>query len=76
MPRLELFPFKFRHPVTGRWVRARYVAERHIIEQNYAALEITGPPEIRDIDPHADYFSPFRRPPRSPRFRYPLYEES
>ena len=24
MPRVECFPFRFRDPVTGKWVRARY----------------------------------------------------
>ena len=28
-PLLELFPFRFRDPVSGKWVKARYVAERH-----------------------------------------------
>jgi hypothetical protein len=23
-PRLELFPFRFRDPRTGKWIRARY----------------------------------------------------
>ena len=31
MPRLGLFPFRYRDPRTGKWKRARYVAERHII---------------------------------------------
>ena len=53
MPRLELFPFRFRDPVTGKWIKARYVAERHVIEARYAPgeWEIIGPPEIRIVDP-------------------------
>ena len=35
-PRLELFPFRYRDPRTGKWVRARYRAERHEIEARYA----------------------------------------
>jgi hypothetical protein len=35
-----------RDPVSGKWVRARYVAERHEIASRYAEWEITGPPEI------------------------------
>jgi hypothetical protein len=27
-PQLELFPFRYRNPVTGTWVRARYLATR------------------------------------------------
>ena len=64
MGRLELFPFRFRDPVTGRWVRARYRAERHDIARRYTEYEITGPPEIRDGDPHARRFTPHAERPR------------
>ena len=57
-PRLELFPFRYRDPRTGKWVRARYVAERHEIKARYAEWEITGPAEIRDVNPDARYFTP------------------
>jgi len=56
--RLELFPFRVRDPLTGKWVRARYVAERDVIAERYAEYEIIGPPEIRDVDPNARYFNP------------------
>ena len=26
MPRLFLYPFRYRHPLTGKWTSARYVA--------------------------------------------------
>jgi len=58
MPRLELFPFRYRGRVTGRWVKARYVAERHEIAARYSEWEIIGPPEIRNVDPGARYFTP------------------
>jgi hypothetical protein len=29
--RLELFPFRYRDPLTGKWATARYVAERQDI---------------------------------------------
>ena len=45
MPRLELFPFRYRNPVTGKWVRARYVASREEIAKGNAEWEIIGPPE-------------------------------
>ena len=32
---LLLFPFRFFDPIRKRWVRARYVAERHQIEARY-----------------------------------------
>jgi hypothetical protein len=56
--RLDLYPFRYRDPRTGKWVRARYVAERHEIAQRYAEYEITGPAEIRDVDPDAQAFTP------------------
>jgi hypothetical protein len=77
MPRLELFPFRHRDRLTGKWIRARYVAERQIIEARYPAgdWEIVGPPEIRDVDPDAPSFNPWRRSSRAlPRFRYPMYD--
>jgi hypothetical protein len=58
MPRLELFPFRYRDLVTGKWVRARYRAERHEIALRHADYEITGPAEIRDVDPGAGRFTP------------------
>jgi hypothetical protein len=30
-PRLELFPFRYRDPVSRKWVKARYAAERQEI---------------------------------------------
>jgi hypothetical protein len=61
MPRLEYFPFRFRDRVTGKWLLARYLAERQVIAERYkdTESEITGPAEIRDIDPSARYFSPW-----------------
>jgi hypothetical protein len=58
LPRIELFAFRFRDPLTGKWVRARYVAERHEIAARYAVWEITGPPEMRARVGGA--FSPWR----------------
>ena len=60
MPRLELFPVRYRNPVTGKWVRARYVATREEIAKANAEWEIIGPPETREVDRHARYFTPFR----------------
>jgi hypothetical protein len=37
---LELYPFRFRDPVSGKWMRARYVAELHEIAARYAAWEL------------------------------------
>lgn len=30
---LLLYPFRFRDVVSGKWVKARYVAEKHVIAQ-------------------------------------------
>jgi hypothetical protein len=57
---LELYPFRYRDPLTGKWVRARYVAERHVIAERYAEWEILGPPEIRAHGDHYNSFNPFR----------------
>jgi len=59
MPK-ELFPFRYRDELTGKWVRARYVAERDVIAQRYREWEIVGPPEIRG-DPDDGYFRPYRQ---------------
>ena len=69
MPRLELFPFRYRDRVTGKWVKARYVAERHEIAARYGEWEIVGPPEIRDVDPDARYFSPWNVVPHAELMR-------
>ena len=60
-PRLELFPFRFRDPVTGKWVRARYVEELHEIKRRYAQREVTGAPEIREVSSNERYFTPHPR---------------
>ncbi len=59
-PRLELYAFRYRDPRTGKWICARYRAERHEIAARYAEWEIIGPPEIRDVNPDARYFTSHR----------------
>lgn len=59
-PPLLRYPFRFFDPVRRRWIRARYVAERHVIAERYTEWEIIAPPEIRSGDP--TMFNPFRRP--------------
>jgi hypothetical protein len=39
--RLELYPFRFRSSVTGKWVKARYVASRDDIAARHAEFNIT-----------------------------------
>ena len=55
---LLLYPFRVRNPRTGKWYRARYLAERHEIAARYADWEIIGPPEIRR--PIETAFSPWQ----------------
>jgi hypothetical protein len=75
MPRLELFPFRLRDPVSGRSVRARYVAARHEFEKRYAEWKIVGPAEIRNVEPSAAYFNPQRNGRRPmPRLPYRIIE--
>lgn len=31
-----LYPFRARNPLTGKWYRARYKAERHVIAECHA----------------------------------------
>jgi len=47
-----------RDALTRKWVRARHVAERHVIAERYAEFEIIGEPKIREVDPDARYFNP------------------
>jgi hypothetical protein len=42
-----LYFFRFRDPTSGKWVRARYKAERTEIATRTAEWEPWGPPEIR-----------------------------
>jgi len=56
-PRLELYAFRYRDLLTRKWIRARYRAELHEIKQRYAKFEVTGPPEIRDVDPDGRYLA-------------------
>jgi hypothetical protein len=59
----ELYPFRYRDPLTGKWVRARYVAQRHVIAERYAEWEFIGPAEIRTRGGGHDSFNPFHGQP-------------
>lgn len=61
---IELFSFRYRDPFTGRWIRARYKAERHEIAARYAEWEILGA-EMRDARPGTASFNPFRVVPHA-----------
>lgn len=44
---VEVFSFRYRDPLTGRWVKARYKATREEIAARQEEWEITGPAETR-----------------------------
>lgn len=56
MPR-ELFRFRYRDPLTGKWVRARYAAEVHEIANRYAKWE------LERLDRVLPDIAPGERPP-------------
>jgi hypothetical protein len=58
---IELYPFRFRHPRTGKWVRARYVATLAELASRYREWEIIGPAEIRGDVP-VQMFQPVLAP--------------
>jgi hypothetical protein len=67
VPTLELYPFRFRDPLTGKWVRARHKLQVPALQRRYAEWEIVGAPEIRHVTPGSvEPFSPFK-PPASAR---------
>jgi hypothetical protein len=70
---LLLYPFRYFDPVRKRWIRARYVAERHEIAERYAQWEITGPPEIRTGS--ATMFNPWAKLPPRPAAHLPPVED-
>jgi hypothetical protein len=73
----QRFRLPFRRPTPralpraefGKWVKARYVAERHEIAERHEEFEIIGPPEIRDVDPAARYFTPWKVVPHADLMR-------
>jgi len=61
----KLYPFRVRepaHPRTGKWIRARYLAELPEIQRRYAEWGLIGPPEIRHVPDETRFnqFNPFR----------------
>jgi hypothetical protein len=66
MPTLELYPFRFRDPLTGGWVRARHKLQVPELQRHYLDWEITGAPEIRHVTPtRTEPFNPFEPPARA-----------
>ena len=64
MPTLQLYPFRFRDPRTGEWVRARHKMQVPELQRHYGEWEITGTPEIRRVtEMGVQPFNPFCPPP-------------
>lgn|SRR4030095_14972671 len=57
---LFLYPFRFHDPLSHRWVKARYKAERHELVARYAEWEIIGEPELRWPQEGSESFTPWR----------------
>lgn len=74
---MKLYLFRYRNPLTGKWVRARYVAERHEIAARHKEWEITGTPEVREGG-QSGYFPPFRpaKAPPSNMDRSPMLDDA
>jgi hypothetical protein len=63
MPSLQLYPFRFRDPLTGKWVRARHKLQVPEMQRHYSEWEITGAPEIRHVtETSTRAFNPFEAP--------------
>ena len=63
MATLQLYPFRFRDPLTGKWVRARHKLQVPEMQRYYLEWDITGAPEIRHVtETSAQQFSPFETP--------------
>jgi hypothetical protein len=63
VPTLELCPFRFRDPLTGKWVRARHKMQVPELQRAYAEWDITGAPEVRHVtETSAQPFNPFEPP--------------
>jgi hypothetical protein len=58
---LLLYAFRYRDELTGKWMKARYRAEHHVITRRFreTGWRIEGPPERRW--PLGASFSPWQR---------------
>jgi hypothetical protein len=66
VPRLVLYPFRFRDPLTGKWIRARHKLQAPALQRRYADWETTGAPEVRNVtETSAQPFDPFVAPVRA-----------
>jgi hypothetical protein len=60
MPTLQLYPFRLRDALTGKWVCARHRMQVPEMQRHYSEWEITGAPEMRHVTAETpEQFSPF-----------------
>jgi hypothetical protein len=60
VPTLALYPFRFRDPLSGTWIRARHKMQVPEMQRHYGEWEITGAPEVRHVtETSVQPFSPF-----------------
>lgn len=70
MPTLQLYPFRFRDSLSGKWVCARHKMQVPELQRHYSEWEITGAPEILHVTAVAtERFSPFWPAPVCQMFR-------
>jgi hypothetical protein len=74
-----LHSFRFRDPVTGKWVRARYLATLGEIAARYHEWEVIGPAEVRGDEPvkmfHPGVASPAMKPTNAlPQLTMPVID--
>jgi hypothetical protein len=49
MATLHLYRFRYFDPMRGKWLTARYAAQREEIAQRYAQYDLIEPPEVRHV---------------------------
>jgi len=60
MATLQLYPFRFRDPITRKWVRARHRMQVPEMQRHYSDWEITGAAEVRHVTETSTLpFNPF-----------------
>ena len=60
-PLLRLYPFKYRDPVSGTWIKSSYKATLKDIAAHYAEWMIAGEPEVHGNVAPASTFDPHHR---------------
>jgi hypothetical protein len=73
VPRLALYSFSFRDPLTGKWIHARHKMQVPELQRAYGAWEIIGAPEIRHVTALSPaQYNPFAAPAPAPAIIAPM----